>query len=161
MDRLTDMLTQQLDFQGSLGYDFANATEEERVAYVKEMYVAAVQELGEALNETTWKSWTTAPAHVSTEAFISELVDAWHFIMNMLLIALPAASPDEVALTFKVMYDGKMAINRRRQQEGYDGKNKCPTCRRALDDPAVQCEVSDGGHHCAQTGVTYRDSSRS
>jgi hypothetical protein len=37
------------------------------------------------------------------------------------------------------LYQEKMELNRQRQRDGYDGMNKCPKCKRALDDPEVKC----------------------
>lgn len=152
---LTQMLTQQRELQIRLGYDFEKMTTEERVTYIKEMYIAATQELGEALNETTWKSWASGNSMIHIHEFTGELTDTWQFIANMWFAALPDASPEYIA---HVMYDrlaAKIRINHKRADANYDGKNKCPQCKRALDDPAVECELVPQGYHCAKTGVTY------
>lgn len=134
MDNLAKMISMQRDFQRSLGYDFAAMSQRERIAYVKDMVQALIHEAGEALDEVSWKSWATAE-FVNEDNLKTELTDIWIFLMNLWLVACPGDTPEEIADVFGVNFSAKFFVNRRRQQQGYDGKNKCPVCRRALDDP--------------------------
>lgn len=151
------MLARQRALQERLGYDFESMTPEQRVAYIKEMYIAAVKELGEALDETQWKPWAKGEHVIHQVPFGSELSDAWQFITNMWFVAYPGVSITGIAEMMNTYHETKVDINHRRIDQNYDGKNKCPTCKRALDDPHVDCEVdpNGGGHHCTVTGVTY------
>src|SRR5690606_3594182 len=97
--------------------------------------------------------WSSTHGEVHAEAFFAELVDAWHFLMNLMLIAYPDRTPEQIATELTNRYKRKNAKNLQRQLDGYDGKsNKCPACKRALDDEAVRCrrvtadDYSDGPH---------------
>jgi hypothetical protein len=133
------MLAAQRELQeNTLGYEFASMTIDQRVSYVKEMVLAAVHELHEALDETTWKSWTIGERAVHSDRLLHELVDAWHFIMNVAWAAYPGDTADELAVRFVDTYYAKRAANVARQRHGYDGHStKCPGCGRALDDVNV------------------------
>jgi hypothetical protein len=153
-EELTRMLERQLAFQRHLGFDFAAMSTRERVDYVKQMYVAAVKELGEALDETSWKNWAKGE-FFHEDAVLGELIDVTCFLLNLFFVACPDLTPHELANMIDVAHETKTSINRRRQVEGYDGTAKCPQCKRALDDPAVECETSTDGYHCVKTGTTY------
>jgi dUTPase-like protein len=112
----------------------------QRIAYVKDMYIALVQEAGEALNETTWKPWATeAVPAIHTLELITELTDIWCFVMNMWFAAMPDATPEQIAEALFQSHHTKVKVNHQRQNEGYDGTNKCSGCGRAFDDSSVRC----------------------
>jgi dimeric dUTPase (all-alpha-NTP-PPase superfamily) len=96
-------------------------------------HTAAIDELSEFLNEVTWKPWSTQRGTFNRDAAIGELVDCAHFIAN-LAVSLGCTDGE-----WESRYQAKQLLNAKRQQDGYDGKNKCPNCKRALDDPGVQC----------------------
>lgn len=152
-DMLVHMLKQQHELQRTaMGRDPLLMSMEDRVAYVKDMIFALEHELHEAADEVTWKSWTKGPADINEDAFFGELVDAWHFLMNLFLVAyqIPAA---DLAYRLAGWYDWKRAINIKRQEDGYDGRStKCFDCGRALDDPAVTCSNTDGLMICNASG---------
>ena len=133
--RLTHMLKMQRDLQ--LRYNKGKAledfTDEERMEAIRINVLSCTSELHEALDETGWKPWATSN-HMNVEAFRSELVDAWHFFMNLMLHS---------GMTATDLYEGyikKNAKNHKRQDDGYDGvSTKCRGCGRALDDDAVNC----------------------
>lgn len=139
MDTLEMMLRNQLKLQHKLGHEFGRMTDDERVDYIKEMYIAATIELAEALSEISWKSWTTKPPSVQLLPFITELGDAFQFIMNMWFAALPNAKPEEVAAAMLATHTAKLEVNHARQDSGtYDGvSTKCPNCKRAQEDAQV------------------------
>jgi len=89
--------------------------------------LAAEDELHEALNEVSWKPWASAE-FVNREAFIGELVDALHFIGNML--AGVGCTDEELSEA----YEEKMIRNRARMTDGYTGLEKCSICKRSKDD---------------------------
>lgn len=135
-DMLADMLNRQRALQEqSYGFDFNAMSEEERVLFAKDQALALLDEVHEALGEIGWKPWATS-RHMNRDAFVSELVDAWHFLMNLLLAA--RVTPEE----FYRKYKAKNIKNALRQYKGYDGvTDKCPSCKRAYDDDAVRCHV--------------------
>lgn len=134
MPDLNKLMEAQSQLQESAyGRDIKSLEGEERTSFIKDMTLALSDELHEALAEVGWKPWATS-RHVNEEAFKGELIDAFHFFMNLCL----AAGMDAFELTEK--YYLKNAKNLRRQQDGYDGvEGKCKDCGRALDDDAVLC----------------------
>lgn len=58
----------------------------ERAVYIRNMVLALTDELHEALRETGWKPWSTK-RHLNRDPYVDELVDAFHFFMNLMLVA--------------------------------------------------------------------------
>lgn len=151
--RLTHMLKMQRDLQ--LRYNNGKAIEdftpEERMQAIRDNVLACTDELHEALGETGWKPWATSN-HLNVDAFRAEMVDAWHFFMNLMLHS---------GMTADDLYRGyvaKHAKNHKRQDDGYDGvSTKCPGCKRAYDDEAVACHASDDTYpaFCEKTGYDF------
>jgi hypothetical protein len=133
-DKLDQMFARQLDAQESThGYHFESMSDEEKLDYIRFNVLAVEDELHEALGETGWKPWATSN-HINREAYIGELVDAFHFLMNLGLVV------DLTADEFFARYLAKRQRNDERQAEGYDGvSGKCRLCGRGLDDPGVIC----------------------
>jgi len=135
-DMLDAQFNAQVDFHG---LDFSKLTQEERIEAITWNMLALQDELHEALAEVGWKPWA-ASRHINREAYVAELVDAWHFFMNLLLLV------DVSEIEFRKAYYAKRNRNNQRQKEGYDGvSGKCTGCGRALDDPAVTC--NEAGCH--------------
>jgi len=129
-DMLDTQFNAQLDHHG---INFKTLSDEERVEAIRWNMLALQDELHEALAEVGWKPWATS-RHINREAYIAELVDAWHFFMNLLLLV------DATEVELRRGYFEKRYRNNKRQAKGYDGvSNKCRECGRALDDPAVVC----------------------
>lgn len=131
-DRLTWMFHKQDELQrntyGKSPLEMED--DEERVQFIKDMVLAAEDELHEALAEVGWKPWATS-RHINEEAFKGELVDLFHFFMNLCLVV--KMTPQEL----HERYAEKRGRNIKRQQEGYDGiAGKCMICHRGLDDVA-------------------------
>lgn len=134
-----DMLKQAFELQGNLQRETYGAhpsdipTTAEKIVFIKDMHIALTDELHEMLAETSWKPWQSAE-YINTDAAKGELVDAFHFFMNLCM----AVDMDATELFEK--YQAKRLKNIKRQEEGYDGvSTKCPGCKRALDDDAVEC----------------------
>lgn len=150
-DRLAIMLNMQSELQEkSYGRMLESLDGEERIEMFKQMYIALADELHEALGEMGWKPWATSK-HFNEAAVQGELIDAWHFFMN--LIILSGMDPEEM---FE-KYMAKHKKNQQRQIDGYDGvSTKCRGCGRALDDDAVQCHEATlpkfAGKHCCHAG---------
>jgi dimeric dUTPase (all-alpha-NTP-PPase superfamily) len=132
MDRLSEIFTRQAQLQRVInGYDLSDQTTGQRIENIKLNVLACTAELHEALDETGWKQWATS-RHINEDAFKKELIDAAHFLINLMLHA--GMSSDE----FFELYVAKNKRNFQRQAEGYDGvSSKCPHCARALDDVGV------------------------
>lgn len=134
MDRLTEIIQRQRELQTEYGYDYAKMDLGMRVRTIQDMYVAAQQELGEALNETSWKPWTTGSPYIN-EAMTGEIVDTLQFILNMLFAQYPDLSAENLAELLRYKHEKKVKINRDRLANDYDGvSTKCPSCKRALDE---------------------------
>jgi hypothetical protein len=131
-----DALAAQIALQKkSYKKDITKLDPEERAEFIRWNVLALENELHEALGETGWKPWATS-RHLNRDAFKGELVDAFHFFMN--LMALGEITADELLEDYQV----KRQKNAKRQEDGYDGvSTKCPSCKRALDDVAVTCGV--------------------
>lgn len=113
--------------------EYLDTNPERALQFYKDMHIAMVDELHEALNEIGWKPWATS-RHFNIEAVKGELVDALHFFMNLCMVA--KVTPEDLIKG----YIDKSAKNIQRQAEGYDGvSTKCNLCARALDDSAVEC----------------------
>jgi hypothetical protein len=133
-DKLDKMFELQRELQlNTYGKDPGTLTGEERIQFLKDMHVAQIDEMHESLGEIGWKPWATSK-HVNEAAMQGELVDEFHFFMNRCMA---------VGMTPDMLYDkyvAKRNKNIARQEAGYDGvSEKCPGCRRALDDDAVAC----------------------
>lgn len=135
-DRLYEMFESQRELQLSmppLNCDPAQLEGVERIQFYKDMKLALEAELQEMLDEMGWKPWATS-RHFNTDAVRGELVDVFHFFMNLWLAS--GGTADD-------LYEGyfiKRGKNLKRQQQGYDGvTGKCGICHRALDDAAVNC----------------------
>ena len=129
-------LQSTLDLQeGTYGFDFEAmaADPQAHVDYIVEMHTAAVCELTEFMDEVQWKSWSSRRGEINRKHAVKELVDVAHFVAN-LLVSL-GVTDDE----WEELYQAKQAVNRKRQDEGYDAvTGKCPGCRRAYDD-GIKC----------------------
>lgn len=138
------------------GIDFSRMTDEEKIEQIKTNVLALTDELHEALAEVGWKPWASS-RHINTEALRGELIDAYHFMMNLMLIA--GMDEDMVSR----MYNEKHQRNKDRQAEGYDGiAGKCPVCQRALDDvlehenpdPRSDTGIAIAAGYCSRTCQT-------
>jgi dimeric dUTPase (all-alpha-NTP-PPase superfamily) len=87
---------------------------EQRTTYVRDMTLAAMIELGEALNEWKWKPWATGRG-VDRDAYLGELADVMCFLLNLAIAGKISAQE---------LYDAtaaKQKINVDRQRAGYAG----------------------------------------
>jgi hypothetical protein len=135
LDRLGEMFELQGDLQReTYGAHPADITSlQERVQFGKDMHIAITDELHEALGEISWKPWAKGE-YFNEEAYQGELVDAFHFFMNLCMLG--NMTPEVLFEKYKA----KRLKNIKRQEDGYDGvSTKCPRCKRALDDAAVKC----------------------
>ena len=151
-DRFIELFELQHDLQtNTYGYNFQQMTLIDRIQYVKNMKLALEAELQEALDETQWKPWTNHHATikwVNRDAYVGEMVDVLHFLINMLLVL--GDDPKDLAIEVANRYLRKHDINKQRQVDGYDGvSTKCGGCGRALDDPAVACTRKGDQGFCA------------
>jgi len=131
-----DWLARQRAYQTEtyqVNYTRMAANVDELTDYVTMNLHAAFLELGEAAQETPWKPWAKTQVRHDAwarnrDAFVGELVDVLFFVAN----ALAAVDCDDDELRDR--YAAKMALNKKRQADGYDGENKCQGCGRALDE---------------------------
>lgn len=155
------MLRQQRELQERMGQLYTGNSPDDvaaRVDHIKNMALAAIKEIGEALDETSWKPWTIGTPRLRNHAMGGELSDAFQFIMNMWFAAYPELSCEELADRMIAILEAKLAINEARRVNGYDGiSTKCAGCGRALDDPAVSCTRSGDQGWCEsyQADINY------
>lgn len=137
MEKFELALKAQHELQvNSFGADPKQLAGQEATEWIRWNVLALEDELHEALAEVGWKPWATS-RHINRDAYISELVDSFHFLMNLMLVV------DCTADEFLEKYFEKRGVNAARQAAGYDGvTGKCSKCKRALDDAAVACTVN-------------------
>mgnify|MGYP006053891801 CR=1 FL=1 len=135
IDRLDTMLQMQLGLQKMhMGGDPRDLEGDQLADFLRWNAFALTDEIHEAMAEVGWKPWATS-RHVNRGAFMKEMVDAWHFFMNMLLAANPGRSPEDIMTEFFERYSEKNAVNAQRQVEGYDGvSTKCSHCHREISE---------------------------
>jgi hypothetical protein len=125
-DQLHVMWAAQLGLQQRLGYNFEAMSLEEVIEYIKLNILACTDELHEALNETSWKPWTKGERKILRDRYVGELVDAQHFLFNLMIVM--GMGPNELL----ERYLDKNARNHQRQEDGYTGE-KCAACHGELD----------------------------
>lgn len=134
----------QRDFQIRVlgGYQPSSLPDDDKMSYIREQSLALTDEVHEALAETGWKSWASSN-HINREAYMGELADTFIFLMNLMLVA--DITPSELMDVVRA----KQRKNHKRQDDGYDGvSTKCPRCKKAYDDTAVECtEAGGAGMH--------------
>lgn len=119
--KLDMMMGMQKDFQKLVGFNFEEMGEVEKSAYIKEMMLWVTDEMSEALHELKhakgwskkYDSWTPEQTVAQNDKFKDEMVDAFHFFMNILL-----ASGMDANELFNRYFD-KNKINIERQKNGY------------------------------------------
>lgn len=135
-DRLATIIRMQKHFQENiLGHNFADMLGTPKMGdYFRTQAFSLMTEIGEASTEVAWKPWASDTSFINHKAYRSELIDALHFLINLML--LDDMSADEI-------YEGyleKQRKNRARQANGYDGvSSKCPSCKRDYNDAGVTC----------------------
>lgn len=136
-DALTNMFMKQRWLQEtSYGYDFKNQSPADRLQYIKDMVLSATDELHEALKEANWKPWTTDKTF-HRDAYVSEVMDAWLFLLNLMMPAFVSA--DEFHDSYLRAFNKSIE----RMSAGYAGTrgvDKCPRCSRSYDDEFVECD---------------------
>ena len=115
------MLNLQASFQHRVDPRFEADDLNENAAFIRDHYVYLDQELQEMLYEVPyfkhWKDYSKMSPDEIMEAYAKakeELVDAWHFFMNLML---------GLGMTAEELYKGYIKKNKeniRRQEEGYD-----------------------------------------
>jgi dimeric dUTPase (all-alpha-NTP-PPase superfamily) len=123
-DIMRQVMAQQLELQReSFKVDPRNLLPDERAGYVQAMALAAIVELGEVMQEVSWKPWADAE-FFNRDAYLEELIDVLHFWMNLVLVATD--KPEELLSAYMRKHD----VNAQRQADGYTGLDKCSECGR-------------------------------
>lgn len=118
---LAEMFDMQLGFQNRVDPRYKTTDLKERAAFLRDHFVYCDQELQEMLYEIPfikhWKDYSKMNAVEILVAFDKakdELIDAWHFFMNLSLgLGMEAEE-------FHARYMLKHKENIRRQDDGYD-----------------------------------------
>lgn len=112
-DSLKAMFEKQKKLQMEI---FSNEIKRGEVNYPQLVYTvtALIAEIGEVLQaDKNWKNWKKQKSEVDRDALLDELVDVWHFVVNMSLYL--GFDFEDVANGFKK----KNEVNFKRQKEGY------------------------------------------
>jgi len=120
-DPLAHMMSMQAGFQDRVDPRYKNGNLKQRAAFLRDHFVFCDQELQEMLYEIPffkhWKDYSKMTDEELVAAYDKakdELIDAWHFFMN-LSIGLGMDANE-----FYQRYLNKHKENIRRQDEGYD-----------------------------------------
>lgn len=142
------MFKRQLELQKHLheGVDPQHFLEVERGDYIRGQLLALMDELHEAMAEVAWKPWSSDKSKFNREAYLGELIDAWHFMINLVLVA--GFGPEEFFKKF--MEKNNVNWARHMKPGTYDNTNKCP-CGRALDDYPTDLFVFKGVEYHSKT----------
>lgn len=103
MDKLVAIFEMQRDFLEKYGLSLND----------KDVHLALIVEVVEALAETPWKTWKKHQKPVDRDKYIMELADIMHFFVEAAL--LHDIDADELFAAFCL----KNNINRDRQERGY------------------------------------------
>jgi len=109
MDMLREMFLKQLDLQKKLGVSNEIVGNQE---YINIQALALIDEIMEALRETPWKPWKKNQ-EFNQAKFKEELIDAWHFLINLSL------SAGMTSLEVFERYLAKNKTNYNRVEENY------------------------------------------
>jgi dimeric dUTPase (all-alpha-NTP-PPase superfamily) len=82
------------------------------IQHVRLMFIGIITEACEALEETNWKPWKQSKT-VDIRKLKEEIVDLWHFVINLTLDS--GMDAEEVFRRFQA----KNKINNERQEKGY------------------------------------------
>lgn len=132
------MLQEMIDLQAKLqsetyGKDISKLDTREKIEAYRINMMALQDELHEALNEMSWKSWAKAE-YFNDDRVQQELVDAWHFFMNLMIISGMDAEK------LHLRYLAKRKVNIKRQEDGYDGVSTKDENGNATDEPTLDFE---------------------
>ena len=132
------MLQEMIDLQAKLqsetyGKDISKLDTREKIEAYRINMMALQDELHEALNEMSWKPWAKAE-YFNDDRVQQELVDAWHFFMNLMIISGMDAEK------LHLRYLAKRKANIKRQEDGYDGVSTKDENGNATDEPTLDFE---------------------
>lgn len=132
------MLQEMIDLQAKLqsetyGKDISKLDTREKIEAYRINMMALQDELHEALNEMSWKPWAKAE-YFNEDRVQQELVDAWHFFMNLMIISGMDAEK------LHLRYLAKRKVNIKRQEDGYDGVSTKDENGNATDEPTLDFE---------------------
>lgn len=132
------MLQEMIDLQAKLqsetyGKDISKLNTREKIEAYRINMMALQDELHESLDEMSWKPWAKAE-YFNDDRVQQELVDAWHFFMNLMIISGMDAEK------LHLRYLAKRKVNIKRQEDGYDGVSTKDENGNATDEPTLDFE---------------------
>jgi dimeric dUTPase (all-alpha-NTP-PPase superfamily) len=107
------MFEKQMGLNERLGRDHRNLNDEQLTKWFQDMLSAMTNECEEARSHTHWKWWKDYGTEINRNQLKIEVIDMMHFLISL---ALPLMDAQE----FEDLYLGKMDLNHRRQDDGYD-----------------------------------------
>ena len=156
-DMWLSMLARQFRLQTEsfhIDFDILRQVFSAKKDYVLRNAYALEDEIHEATNEVDWKPWVDGQVF-NRDAFLKELIDAQHFLMNLMLLCKEQGqSVDDFARETFGRYLGKADVNRIRQETGYDGRSSKCECRRAIEDGVPTATMNKGQGYQCQCGKT-------
>jgi dimeric dUTPase (all-alpha-NTP-PPase superfamily) len=113
MDKLNDIVEQQKTLMDRLGIITHERSDTEAQRETKDLLFAICCELGETGDEINWKPWKRTIKPINLKLLRTELIDIFHFIMELMIIWGMDAEMIYLA------YCDKMKENNARQDRGY------------------------------------------
>lgn len=112
-DTLSKMFELQTQFMKRLGHDPETMTAEQKTQHSMLMHNCINVECSEMLQELNWKPWKKTKKDVDEAKVREEIIDVFHFLLELMIIH------GITATDLRYTYEAKMAINNKRQDNGY------------------------------------------
>jgi len=114
---ITEMFEKIKEYHKRLGYDFKDATSEERMNAIRDKALALNQEVAELVDSFPWKPWRKIKDQTwDTENALEEIVDIFFFLGEIMEAAW--INPKFLESTFYK----KLVENYNRIERGYNNK---------------------------------------
>ena len=115
-----DMLNILFEMQSTLVNDVGNRARKERSEmdgapkekHISGLCVATIHECVELQRLTNWK-WWKAPTEFNENEAREELIDIWHFVIQMSMVM--GMRPEDIVMEYRKKHE----VNRERQRSGY------------------------------------------
>lgn len=110
------IISEIIQYQKAMGYDFSSMSPEEKLQALRDYTVALMMEQAEMLEEVSWKPWRTIESqkpNPNIRKVALEWVDNLFFLVNQ--SGCLGLTPDDILLAFET----KLAANYVRITSGY------------------------------------------
>lgn len=121
---LDEMFRVHLSIQQEHGHDPRRMDGPTHAAFIRDNALLLINEVIKSLDEVHWKPWEPYIGSIvpDRERYLASLVEAWHFMMNLILAGAGDASADDIAHAFAdaYIYKREMKLRERDATEQAD-----------------------------------------